>query len=112
MCDAFKLIPGEWNPIGWIQLLIKGEPAARELVVTMPIKNMPIFDAQFWLGRLKGDLKQDGQTLLQLADLWGREGWKEVQAQLQQELDPAQLRVIQALRGKLAYVDPWQDFRL
>jgi len=106
-CDAFRLGPGEWNPTGWLQVLREGDPAARQLVLTLPI-----FDAQFWLGRLKGDLKQDGQTLLQLADLWGREGWEEVHARLQQDLDPAQLRAIQALRGKLAYVDPWQDFRL
>jgi hypothetical protein len=106
-CDAFQLEPGEWNPKGWLQVLREGDSAARRLVLTLPI-----FDAQFWLGRLKGDLKQDGQTLLQLADLWGREGWEEEQARLQQELDPAQLRVIQALRGKLAYVDPWQDFNL
>ena len=73
---------------------------------------LPAFDAQFWLGRLKGDLKQDGQTLLQLADLWQSPGWEEVQARLQQELDASQLRAIQALRGKLAYVNPWQDFKM
>jgi hypothetical protein len=106
-CDAFRLAPGQWNPKGWIQVLKEGDPAARRLILTLPA-----FDAQFWLGRLKGDLKQDGQTLLQLADLWGREDWEEVQARLQQELDPGQLRVIQALRTKLDYVDPWQDFRL
>ena len=106
-CDAFELEADQWNLAGWFQVLREGDPAARRLVVTLPI-----FDAQFWLGRLKGDLKQDGQTLLQLADLWGKEDWEEVQARLQQELDQAQLRVIQALRTKLDYVDPWQDFKL
>jgi len=106
-CDEFRIGPGQWNPAGWVQVLREGDPAVRRLVLTLPA-----FDAQFWLGRLKGDLKQDGQTLLQLADLWGREDWEEEQARLQQELDPGQLRVIQALRGKLAYVDPWQDFKL
>jgi len=106
-CDAFQLKPGEWNLAGWLQVLREGNPAARRLILTLPA-----FDAQFWLGRLKGDLKQDGQTLLQLADLWGREGWEERRARVQQELDPGQLRVIQALRTKLAYVDPWQDFKL
>ena len=106
-CDAFQLKPGEWNLAGWLQVLRERNPAASRLILTLPA-----FDAQFWLGRLKGDLKQDGQTLLQLADLWGREGWEEVQARLQQELDPGQLRAIQALRTKLDYVDPWQDFRL
>jgi len=106
-CDEFQIDPGQWNPTGWVQVLREGDPAVRRLVLTLPG-----FDAQFWLGRLKGDLKQDGQTLLQLADLWGREDWKEEQVRLQQELDPGQLRAIQALRGKLAYVDPWQDFKL
>ena len=105
--DAFDLGPGQWNPAGWVQVLREGDPAARRLVLTLPA-----FDAQFWLNRLKGDLKQDGQTLLQLADLWQSPGWEEEQARLQQKLDPGQLRAIQALRGKLAYVDPWQDFKL
>ena len=106
-CDEFQLSPGQWNPKGWVQVLKEGTPAARRLVLTLPD-----FGAQFWLNRLKGDLKQDGQTLLQLADLWQSPGWEEEQARLQQELDPGQLRAIQALRGKLAYVDPWQDFKL
>jgi hypothetical protein len=107
LCDAFRLIPDEWNPKGWLQVLREGDPAACRLILTLPA-----FDAQFWLGRLKGDLKQDGQTLLQLADMWGREGWEEEQAKLQQELNSNQLRAIKALRTKLIYVNPWQDFKL
>ena len=106
-CDEFQLSHGQWNPKGWLQVLREGNPAARRLVLTLPD-----FGAQFWLNRLKGDLKQDGQTLLQLADLWQSPGWEEEQARLQQELDPGQLRAIQALRTKLIYVNPWQDFKL
>lgn len=73
-------------------------------------KSNSIFSAQYWLDRLKGDLKQDGSTLFQLADIWDREGWENEQARLQQELEPDQLRAIQALKGKLAYANPWKSW--
>ncbi|NBV29211.1 hypothetical protein EBS02_09400 [bacterium] len=103
-----------WNYGGWLTLLISDENNIHELIEDSDRKlvlTLPAFNAQFWLDRLKGDIKQDGQTLLQLAYLWDREGWEEQQARLQQELSPAQLRAIKALEGKLEYVKPIEIWR-
>jgi hypothetical protein len=70
---------------------------------------LPLFDAGFWLQKLKGDLKKDGQVLLQLADLWDEPGWEEQRQEIEQRLSPEQLRVIKALKTKLGYVNPWKD---
>jgi hypothetical protein len=104
-CDSFKLRSGEWNPQGWLAILATGDRKARRLIVTLPM-----FDAGFWLQKLKGDLKKDGQVLLQLADLWDKSGWEEQRQEIEQRLSPEQLRVIKALKTKLGYVNPWKDF--
>jgi hypothetical protein len=103
-CDSFKLQNGKWNPQGWLEILATGDSKARSLIVTLPM-----FDAGFWLQKLKGDLKKDGQVLLQLASLWDEPGWKEQRQEIEQGLSPEQLRVIKALKTKLGYVDPWKD---
>jgi hypothetical protein len=103
-CDSFELQNGEWNPQGWTKILATGDSKARSLIVTLPL-----FDAGFWLQKLKGDLKKDGQVLLQLADLWDEPGWEEQRQKIEQRLSPEQLRVIKALKTKLGYVDPWKD---
>jgi hypothetical protein len=103
-CDSFELQQGKWNPQGWTKILATGDSKARSLIVTLPL-----FDAGFWLQKLKGDLKKDGQVLLQLADLWDEPGWEEQRQKIEQRLSPEQLRVIKALKTKLGYVDPWKD---
>jgi hypothetical protein len=103
-CDSFTLQKGEWNPQGWLAILATGDSKARSLIVTLPL-----FDAGFWLQKLKGDLKKDGQVLLQLASLWDEPGWEEQRQEIEQRLSPEQLRVIKALKTKLVYVDPWKD---
>ena len=103
-CDSFKLRSGGWNPLGWTKILATGDRKVRRLIVTLPM-----FDAGFWLQKLKGDLKKDGQVLLQLADLWDKSGWEEQRQEIEQRLSPEQLRVIKALKTKLGYVDPWKD---
>ena len=103
-CDSFKLRSGKWNPQGWAEILATGDKKARSLIVTLPL-----FDVGFWLQKLKGDLKKDGQVLLQLADLWDVPGWEEQRQEIEQRLSPEQLRVIKALKTKLVYVDPWKD---
>jgi hypothetical protein len=103
-CDSFTLQSGAWNPLGWTKILATGDSEARSLIVTLPM-----FDAGFWLQKLKGDLKKDGQVLLQLADLWDKSGWEEQRQEIEQRLSPEQLRVIKALKTKLGYVDPWKD---
>ena len=102
-CDSFTLQKGEWNPQGWLAILATGDSKARSLIVTL-------FDAGFWLQKLKGDLKKDGQVLLQLASLWDEPGWEEKRQEIEQRLSPEQLRVIKALKTKLVYVDPWKDW--
>ncbi len=104
-CDSFALQNGEWNPQGWLAILATGDSKARSLIVTLPM-----FDAGFWLQKLKGDLKKDGQVLLQLASLWDEPGWEEQRQEIEQKLSPEQLRAIKALKTKLVYVDPWKDF--
>ncbi len=101
-CDSFTLQKGKWNPQGWTKILATGDSKARSLIVTL-------FDAGFWLQKLKGDLKKDGQVLLQLASLWDEPGWEEQRQGIEQRLSPEQLRVIKALKTKLGYVDPWKD---
>jgi hypothetical protein len=101
-CDSFALQSGKWNPQGWLAILATGDSKARRLIVTL-------FDAGFWLQKLKGDLKKDGQVLLQLASLWDEPGWEEQRQEIEQRLSPEQLRVIKALKTKLVYVDPWKD---
>jgi hypothetical protein len=101
-CDSFALQKGKWNPQGWTKILATGDSKARSLIA-------PLFDAGFWLQKLKGDLKKDGQVLLQLADLWDNPGWEEQRQEIEQRLSPEQLRVIKALKTKLGYVDPWKD---
>jgi hypothetical protein len=101
-CDSFELQKGKWNPQGWTKILATGDSKARSLIVTL-------FDAGFWLQKLKGDLKKDGQVLLQLADLWDEPGWEEQRQEIEQRLSPEQLRVIKALKTKLGYVNPWKD---
>jgi hypothetical protein len=92
-CDSFALQKGEWNPQGWTKILTTGDSKARSLIA-------PLFDAGFWLQKLKGDLKKDGQVLLQLADLWDNPGWEEQRQEIEQRLSPEQLRVIKALKTK------------
>ncbi len=101
-CDSFEVRSGKWNPQGWTEILAKKNSKARSLIVIL-------FDAGFWLQKLKGDLKKDGQVLLQLADLWDEPGWEEQRQKIEQRLSPEQLRVIKALKTKLGYVDPWKD---
>jgi hypothetical protein len=103
-CDSFEVRSGKWNPQGWAEILATGDSKARSLIVTLPL-----FDAGFWLQKLKGDLKKDGQVLLQLADLWDEPGWEEQRQEIEQRLSPEQLRVIKALKTKLGYVNPWKD---
>jgi hypothetical protein len=105
-CDAFSLKPGEWNPVGWAKILATGDDAARRLILTLPV-----FDADWWLQRLAGDLKKDGQVLLQLAALWEEPGWENQRHEISQRLSSDQLRAIKVLKTKLDYVNPWQDFR-
>jgi hypothetical protein len=101
-CDSFTLQSGAWNPQGWLAILATGDSKVRRLIVTL-------FDAGFWLQKLKGDLKKDGQVLLQLASLWDEPGWEEQRQEIEQKLSPEQLRVIKALKTKLGYVNPWKD---
>ena len=101
-CDSFTLQKGKWNPQGWTKILATGDSKARRLIA-------PLIDAGFWLQKLKGDLKKDGQVLLQLASLWDEPGWEEQRQEIEQRLSPEQLRVIKALKTKLGYVDPWKD---
>jgi len=93
----------KWNPKGWLKILTDGEPSDQKLILTLPF-----FDSDFWLQRLSGDLKKDGQVLLQLAALWEEPGWTEHRREIEQRLSPEQLRAIKALRTKLVYVNPWQ----
>jgi len=102
-CDAFRLKQGEWNPSGWLKILSTGKDAARKLILTLPF-----FDSDFWLQRLSGDLKKDGQVLLQLAALWEEPSWAGQRREIEQRLSPEQLRAIKVLRTKLGYVNPWQ----
>jgi hypothetical protein len=101
-CDSFEVRSGKWNPQGWAEILATGDSKARRLIVTL-------FDAGFWLQKVKGDLKKDGQVLLQLASLWDEPGWEEQRQEIEQRLSPEQLRVIKALKTKLDYVNPWKD---
>jgi hypothetical protein len=105
-CDDFSLKPGKWNPVGWMKIVATGDDAARSLILTLPF-----FDADWWLQRLAGDLKKDGQVLLQMAALWEEPGWENQRQEISQRLSSDQLRAIKVLKTKLDYVDPWQDFR-
>jgi hypothetical protein len=105
-CDDFSLEPGKWNPVGWAKILATGDGAARRLILTLPV-----FDADWWLQRLAGDLKKDGQVLLQLAALWEEPSWENQRHEISQRLSSDQLRAIKVLKTKLDYVNPWQDFR-
>jgi hypothetical protein len=35
-CDSFTLRRGEWNPLGWTEILATGDSKARSLIVTLP----------------------------------------------------------------------------
>jgi len=102
-CDSFALDPGEWIPSGWAKILSTGNYAARRLILTLPI-----FDPDRFLQKLSGDLKKDGQVLLQLAALWEEPDWAEYRREIEQRLSPEQLRAIKVLRTRLGYVNPWQ----
>jgi len=102
-CDVFRLERGEWNSSGWGKILSTGNDAARRLILTLPI-----FDPDRFLQRLSGDLKKDGQVLLQLASLWEEPGWAGQRQEIERRLSPGQLRAIKVLRTKLDYVNPWQ----
>jgi len=103
-CDAFGLERGEWIPSGWLKILTTGNAAAQRLILTLP--NIP--DPDLFLQKLSGDLKKDGQVLLQLAALWEEPGWAGQRREIEQRLSPEQLRTIKVLRTKLDYVNPWQ----
>jgi len=63
-CDAFELERGEWNPSGWVKILITGDAAARKLILTLPF-----FQPDWWNSELQRD---PGKTVHLLASCWNR----------------------------------------
>jgi hypothetical protein len=62
-CDAFQLEPGKWNLEGWLQVLKKGSPEARKLILTLP------YLVDWWNSELS---KNPARTIQKLAPWWSQ----------------------------------------
>ena len=89
----------KWGIGGWLEVIKNGNAEESNLMSTLPF-----IDADYWWDQLTGDLKLDGQVLLDISYLWDEPGWEHEREKLMKKLDPKQIKTIKALQTKHVYL--------
>jgi hypothetical protein len=94
-----RLKDKKWGIGGWLEVIKNGNAEESNLMSTLPF-----IDADYWWDQLTGDLKLDGQVLLDISYLWDEPGWEHEREKLMKKLDPKQIKTIKALQTKHVYL--------
>ncbi|NBV27841.1 hypothetical protein EBS02_02320 [bacterium] len=89
----------KWNLAGWVDILKNGNAEESNLMSTFPL-----LQAEFWESLLTGDLKKDGQTLLDISYLWDLPDWQTERIKIEKNLSPMQIKAINVLKTKHEYL--------
>jgi hypothetical protein len=88
----------KWGIEGWINVIKKGG------VESNLMSTLPLVDGDYWLSKLKGDLKLDGQVLLDISYMWECPDWEHEREKLQKKLTPEQIKAILILQKHHGYL--------